>query len=77
MLQTDIDKRLGEYRTRRAGELTFLDKDLESVLPEKGMLADYVQYGQGQESPLAFHVLAFLAMLGASIRGTAWVEQRR
>jgi hypothetical protein len=75
--QDIVDKRLEAYVHRRTQAIVYHDKDLESVLPTTGLLADYVQYTQGQESPLAYHVLCFLCLLGAAVRANAWVEQRR
>ena len=75
--QAMVDKRLEAYITKRKQDIIQHDRELESVLPTTGLLADYIEYTQGQESPTAYHVLCFLCLLGAAVRANAWVEQRR
>lgn len=51
-----------------------LDNELQSILPNRGLLRDYVTYTLRSEAPLAYHVFSFLCAVGAVINRRVWLD---
>jgi hypothetical protein len=68
----------GQLRTREAEgdrrEAIRLEDELEGLLPQTGLLRQYVEYTSRSEAPLAYHVFSFLCAVGAILNRRVWFD---
>jgi len=55
-------------------EATRLEHELESILPQSGLLKQYVEYTSRSEAPLAYHVFCFLCAVGSVLNRRIWFD---
>lgn len=51
-----------------------LERELEGILPQSGLLRQYVDYTSRSEAPLAYHVFSFLCAVGSVLNRRVWFD---
>jgi hypothetical protein len=51
-----------------------LERELERILPQSGLLRQYCDYTSRSEAPLAYHVFSFLCAVGSVLNRRIWFD---
>lgn len=51
-----------------------LESELERILPQSGLLRQYIDYTSRSEAPLAYHVFSFLCAVGSVLNRRIWFD---
>jgi len=51
-----------------------LESELEGILPQSGLLRQYIDYTSRSEAPLAYHVFSFLCAVGSVLNRRIWFD---